>query len=707
MKRKLLSVLAVALIFTACGNKENEKVKDNPLLVKSSLDHGAPDFSIISNDDFIPAFEEGMRLHREEIDAIVNNEEAPTFENTILALEKAGKALDRTSSIFSALSGAHNTDEIKAIDKEITPKLAAHSNYISLNDGLFKRIQTVYENEYENLQGEDKKLLKEVYTNFVRQGAALEGEKKEKLEEINTRLATLQQEFEEIVTNGTNAAGLWIDNKEDLAGLSDAQIAQAEADAKARGEKAPYYLVVSNTTQQSLLASLDNRELRKKLYEASVHRCDPGTDYDTADKVLEIAKLRAEKANLLGYDTYADWRLENTMAKTPENVYSFFNNLIKPYLLKMAGETAEIQAYARMTEGPDFELEPYDRFYYSSKMKKEKFDYDNEEVKKYLVLDSVLQNGVFYAANKVFGISFEERTDLPVYHPEVRVYNVKDEDGSLIALFYTDYFRRETKRGGAWMSSFSKQSDFENQIPIIYNVCNFAKPAEGQPALISMDDVETMFHEFGHALHGMLSKCKYNTLSGTAVSRDFVEFPSQFNEYFSSVPEVFNNYAKHYETGEPMPEELKKKVQESSTFHSGYSLGENMAATLTDMAWHTKTPEELAKVTSVKDFQEEALKAVNLLDKQVPPRYSSEYFRHVFGGGYAAGYYSYLWSEVLAVNTGDLFDKNGKLSRETGDAYRNLILSVGDTKDLAAQFTALTGLEEPDANSLLRAKGLK
>ncbi|MDO4789837.1 MAG: M3 family metallopeptidase [Porphyromonas sp.] len=706
MKKLLLSLAALVLLATACEKKQSESVKDNPLVLGSTLEHGAPEFDKIYNKHYMPAFKAGMEMQREEIESIISNSEAPSFENTILAYERSGAVLRRTSNVFFALAGANTSDSILAIEKEVTPLLAEHENFISLNDKLFDRIRVVYENEYESLEGEDKKLLKEIYDGFVRNGAALDATKKAELEKINTRLASLQQEFESKVTKGTNAAGVWVATAEELSGLSDAQLKQAEADAQAAGGKEKYFLVVSNTTQQPLLASLDNRDVRKKLFEASVNRANPGGEFDTEPLVLEIVRLRAKKAELLGFPTFAHWSLQDAMAKDPQNVYTFFQDLIIPYIPKIDAETAEIEAYARQSEGAEFNLEPYDRFYFSAKMKKEKFDFNEAEVMQYFELNNVLKNGVFYAATEVFGITFEERTDLPVYHPDVKVYNVKDADGSLLAIFYTDFFRRDSKRGGAWMDAFAKQSSYFGQLPIIYNVCNYAKPAEGQPALISIDDVETMFHEFGHAIHGMLSNCKYNTLSGTAVSRDFVEYPSQFYEYFISVDAVFDNFAKHYATGEPMPAELKKKVREADNFHSAYSLGESMNSVLVDMGWHIMTPERAEKITSVKEQEDLMLANLKLYNKQVPPRYHSSYFRHVFGGGYAAGYYSYLWSEVLAVNTGDLFGANGGLNRELGQKYRDLILSVGNTKDLEKQFTELTGLEAPDSKALLRAKGL-
>ncbi len=422
--------------------------------------------------------------------------------------------------------------------------------------------------------------------------------------------------------------------------------------------------------------------------------------------MAEIAKLRAEAGELMGYQNYAAYSLEKTMAKTPENVYSFLKQLIKEYTPKAEAETREIENFARKTMGNDFQLQPYDRFYYSAKMKQEKYNLSDDEIKPYFDIDSVVINGVFYAANRAYGLTFKERKDLPTYHPDMKVYEVIDKDGTTMALFYHDYFRRPTKRGGAWMSAFAKQSGLRNQKPVIYNVCNYAKAPEGQPTLITWDEVETLFHEFGHALHGMLSNCKYNTLSGTAVARDFVEMPSQFNESFATIPEIFENYAKHTETGAPMPAELKEKMLTSIKFHSAYSLGENLAATCLDLAWHMLKSDEVPTAEQAPCFETKALKEIGLLNDQIPPRYSTSYFNHVWGGGYAAGYYSYLWTEVLAVNIADYFEKHGALDPAVGQAFRDKILSRGNTKDQMEMFTDFTGMKSPDASGLLKARGL-
>jgi peptidyl-dipeptidase Dcp len=489
--------------------------------------------------------------------------------------------------------------------------------------------------------------------------------------------------------------------------MSDADIEQCKKDAETRGGKAPYAIVIMNTTQQAPLASLDNRELRKRVYEASIHRAD-GTNpkFNTFKIVSEIAKLRAEQAELMGYPCYAAYSLDNTMAKTPDNVNNFLKNLVKAYKAKADAETKDIEAFAQKSEGQDFKLEPYDRFYYSAKMKKALLDISDDEVKPYFNVDSVLLNGVFYAANRVYGLTFKERKDIPTYYPDMRVFEVIDKDGQSLALFYGDYYRRASKRGGAWMDNFQEQSHHWNQKPIVFNVCNNAKAPEGKPSLITWDEVTTMFHEFGHALHGMLSNCNYKSLAGASVYRDFVEMPSQFNESFASIPEVFDHYARHYETNEPMPAELKERMLKSINFQSAYALGENLAASSLDMAWHMLASKDVPTPDKCAEFETQALMQYGIFDAQIPPRYMTSYFNHVWGGGYAAGYYSYLWTEVLAINVADTFAKLGALKPETGQAFREKILSRGNTGDLMQMFTDFTGMTQPDASAILRARGL-
>lgn len=681
--------------------------QQNPLLMKSNLPFGAPDFSRIKESDYLPAIEAAIKIKRDNIQKIVDNKKKPTFQNTILAFEESGILLDRVCSVFFGLTNADKTPVLAEAEDKVMPLLTGLENEISFNQQLFERIKFVYDNEYAKLKGEDQRLTEEIYKSFVRSGALLSAEKMARMKEINSRISELQQQWGNLLPEATNHAVVWVDNREDLAGLSEADIAQCKKDAEMRGGKAPYCIVIINTTQQPILASLQNRALRRKVFEASIHRAD-GTNpqYNTFPIVTELARLRAEKGQIMGYANYADYSLENTMAKNSANVDNFLEQLIKEYAPKADAETKAIEEYARKTEGSDFQLQPYDRFYYSAKMKKEMLNISDDEVKPYFNVDSVQVNGVFYAANRVYGLTFKERKDIPSYHPDTKVFEVIDKNGKPLALFYSDFFRRPTKRGGAWMDAFAKQSRQRKQLPVVYNVCNSAKAPDGQPSLITWDEVCTMFHEFGHALHEILSDCQYNTLSGTATARDFVEMPSQFNESFASIPEIFDHFARHTVTGEPMPAELKERMLESINFQTAYSLGENLASTWLDLAWHKISPDEVPSPYMAGAFEKEQLHNAGLLNTQILPRYSTSYFNHVWGGGYAAGYYSYLWTEVLAVNIADYFKQHGALDSAVGQALRDKILSRGNTKDQMLMFTDFTGMEKPDASGLLKARGL-
>ena len=712
IKRTLMAIGMTTAMMAAFG-ADQQAQRENPLLTESKLAYGALDFSKIQTTDYLPAFEAAIKEQRNNIKKIASRTDSATFKNTILPLEDSGKLLIRVSSAFFALTEADKTPELGEIEKQVMPMLTDLDNEISFNKALFKRIKQVYDNQHASLTGEDKKLLEETYKRFVRRGALLPDNKMARMKVINLRISDLQQQWGELVPAATNDAVVWVDKKEDLAGLSEADIAQCAIDAENRGGKAPYAIVIVNTTQQAPLTNLDNRELRKKVYEASIHRAD-GTNpnYNTYPIVCEIAKLRAEQAAIMGYPNYASYSLERAMAKNPDNVYAFLKNLIGQYSPKADEETMAIEVFAhnaKLTSNPlpiSESLEPYDRFYYSAKMKKAMLNISDDEVKPYFNVDSVLVNGVFYAANRVYGLTFKERKDIPTYHPDMRVFEVFDKDGQSMALFYGDYYRRPSKRGGAWMDAFTKQSHHWNQKPIIFNVCNNAKAPEGKPSLLTWDEVTTMFHEFGHALHGMLSNCEYHSLSGTSVARDFVEMPSQFNESFASIPEVFDHYARHFETGKPMPAELKERMLKSINFQTAYALGENLAATCLDLAWHMLPQTAIPTADKAEEFENEALKQVGLLNNQIPPRYRTNYFNHVWGGGYAAGYYSYLWTEVLAVNIADVFAKRGALKPETGQDMRDKILSRGNTGDLMQMFTDFTGMKQPDASSLLKARGL-
>ena len=701
------SIACTALTVQAQTSKgRTAQIVSNSLMKQSTLPFNAPDFSRIKENDYLPAIRAAIAEQRAEIKKITDNKQKPTFVNTILAYERSGKNLERVSNIYYALVSADKTPAIEKAQGEIVPLMTDFENEIKFNQKFFQRVKYVYDHEYTKLTGEDKKLLEVVYKSFTHAGALLPKEKMARMQEINKELAKLQQEFGDMLPKAGNEATVWVNDVKELSGLSEAGIAQCKKDAESRGGKAPYCIVITNTTQQPILASLDNRQLRERVYNASIHRTDGTGAYNTFPIIVKIARLRAEKAQLMGKKNYASYSLENTMAKNTDNVYAFLRQLIAAYRPKAEAQTKSIEEYARKTEGNDFHLQPYDRFYYSAKMKKDQYSFSDDEVKPYFNLDSVLVNGIFYAAHRVYGLNFRERKDIPTYNKDMKVFDVLDADGKQLALFYCDYFRRPTKRGGAWMSAFLKQSLDRNQKPLIYNVCNFAKAPEGQPTLLTWDETQTMFHEFGHALHGMLSHCKYNTLSGTAVSRDFVEMPSQFNESFASIPEVFNHYARHYKTNEPMPDALREKMLGSLNFLSAYALGENLAATCLDMAWHCLSSSEVPTAEQASAFEKKVLSEIGLLDSQIPPRYSTSYFNHIWGGGYAAGYYSYLWSEVLAVNIADYFETHGALTRKVGDDFRQKILSRGNTRDLMEIFSDFTGLKAPDTKALLKARGM-
>ena len=724
MKQNLKNVMiAVGLVCTTLtGQAQTSKghsaqIVSNSLMKQSTLPFNAPDFSKIKGNDYLPAIRTAIDEQREEIKKITDNKQKPTFTNTMLAYERSGKNLERISNIFYALVSADKTPEIEKVQGTIVPLMTDFENEIKFNQKFFQRVKYVYDHEYTKLTGEDKKLLEVVYKSFTHAGALLPKEKMARMQEINKELATLQQEFGDMLPKAGNEATVWVNDIKELSGLSEADIAQCKKDAESRGGKAPYCIVITNTTQQPILASLDNRNLRERVYNASIHRTDGTGAYNTFPIIVKIARLRAEKAQLMGYKNYASYSLENTMAKNTDNVYAFLRQMIEAYQPKSEAQTKAIEEYMnrqvnKLTGGQvnasnsSTSLQPYDRFYYSAKMKKDQYSFSDDDVKPYFNLDSVLVNGIFYAAHRVYGLSFHERKDIPTYNKDMKVFDVLDADGKQLALFYCDYFRRPTKRGGAWMSAFLKQSSDRNQIPLIYNVCNFAKAPEGQPTLLTWDETQTMFHEFGHALHGMLSNCKYNTLSGTAVSRDFVEMPSQFNESFASIPEVFNHYARHYKTNEAMPDALREKMLGSLNFLSAYSLGENLTATCLDMAWHCLSPSEVPTAQEAPEFEKKVLSEIGLLNNQIPPRYSTSYFNHIWGGGYAAGYYSYLWSEVLAVNIADYFAEHGALTRKVGDDFRQKILSRGNTRDLMTIFSDFTGLKAPNTKALLKARGM-
>ena len=698
--KRLIATLSLLAMLTAC---QTSSTKENPLLTESTLDYQAPDFSKIRPAHFVPAIEEGIRIQLAEIDSITSNTAAPTFENTVLAYEKSGRLLARATSILSALVGADGTEELQKIDEETTPMLSAHHDALLLNEKLFARIKAVYD-QRSSLQGEDLRLTEVLYDQFVHEGALLSAADKEALKKINSEIAVLQTKFTNQVNAGTKEAAVLVDKVEELDGLSEEAIARAAEAATAAGHKGKYLLEQTNTSRPGYLADLNNRDVRRRVLEASLSRCSGGDSTNTHPTITRIAALRAEKAKLLGLPNFASWALSDQMAGRPEAVERLISQLAPALRAKVADDVAELEAFAQQTEGKDFKLAAWDLDYYAERLKKAKYDLNEADLKPYLVLDSVLKNGVFYAANQLYGLTFKPRPDIPVYADGVQVYEVFDQDNTPMALFYTDYFRRPTKTGGAWMSNFVQQSALFGTKPVIYNVCNFEAPAKGAPAFLTSSDVETLFHEFGHALHGLFASQKYETLSGTNTPRDFVEMPSQFNEHWMTDSVVLRHYARHYKTGEPMPQALIDKMKAAATYGQSYALAENLAAVTIDMAWGMLPAGQT--VSDVDAFEREVLARAGLDFALVPPRYRSAYYLHVFAGGYASGYYSYLWTEVLDHNIYEWFAAHGGLTRENGQRFREMVLSRGNTAPVGTFFTNFTGLTEPDMSSLLRFRGL-
>ncbi|MGQ1891236.1 peptidyl-dipeptidase Dcp [Thermophagus sp. OGC60D27] len=704
-KTNLITSVVLAVLISACGNgksahQNDEELKNNPLMKESTLPYHAPDFAAIKDSHFKPALEAGIEEKLAEIDAIANSSEAPTFENTLVALEKSGQTLSRVYGVFSMLTGANTNAELQAVEEEMAPKLAGLNNAVFLNEKLFERVKAIYEQRDQlELDSESLRLVDYYYEKFVLSGANLSSEAKAKMRKLNEEEALLSTQYANKLLAAAQKGGLVVEDKDELKGLSDAEL---EALKQEKDGKTVYVLPLLNTTQQPFLASLDNREIRRELFLRSMSRASQGDENDTRDILKRIAKIRAEQAQLLGFKSYAEWNLKDQMAQTPEAANKFMANLVPATVAKAKKEAEELQKLIDK-EGGNFKLEPWDWNYYAAKLQKAKYDLDESEIKPYFELNRVLEDGVFYTATRLYGITFKERQDIPVYSDDMRVFEIFNEDGSSVGLFYVDYFKRDNKSGGAWMSEIIGQSKLMNHKPVIYNVCNFPKPAEGQPALLSYDNVTTMFHEFGHALHGLLSDQTYPSLAGTNVSRDFVELPSQINEHWALYPEVFNNYAKHYETGEPMPKELVEKVVKASKFNQGYALAEVLAAAGLDMQWHNITVDD--NIDDVEAFEKQALKKLNLDIPQIPPRYSTPYFLHIWGHGYAAGYYAYLWAEMLDNDAFAWFQENGGLTRENGQRFRDMILSKGNSENLNKMFVDFRG-KEPDITPMLKHRGL-
>ncbi|MBQ5940966.1 MULTISPECIES: M3 family metallopeptidase [unclassified Massilia] len=675
----------------------------NPFAKESSLPFNYPAWDKIRNEHFAPAFAEGMRVEALEVEAIANNKAAPTFENTIVAMERSGRLLDRVSAAFGTLSGSYTNDSIIALSKELAPKLAAHGDAIRLNPKLYQRIKTLYDKRNSlKLDAESKYLLERYHTDFVRAGAKLSDADKVKLKDYNAQLAALQTQFAQFTLKEANASALVVDTREELAGLSDKAIDAAALEAKKRGLDGKFVIPVVNTTQQAGLSVLTNRATREKLLAASLARGNRGGEFDTRDTVLKIAKLRAERAVLLGYPNHAAYNLEDQTAKNTKAVNSLLAEFAKPAVNNARKEALEIQKVIDAEKG-GFQAAAQDWGFYSDKVRAQRYAFDASQLKPYFELNRVLQDGVFFAANKEFGISFKERKDLPTYNEDVRVFDVFDHDGKQLAIFTFDPYARSNKRGGAWANAWVGQSHLLGTKPVIANNLNVAKPAAGEPTLLTYDEVRTTFHEFGHALHGMFSDVKYPRFSGSRVPRDYVEFPSQVNEMWMAWPEVLSNYARHYQTGEPMPKELLDKVQASQQFNEGFRTTEYLAASLLDQAWHQLSPDQIP--TDVLAFEAEALKKAGVDFALVPPRYRSTYFSHTFSGGYSAGYYGYLWAEKLDADTVNWFKENGGLTRKNGDHFRKTLLSRGGTIDAMQMYRNFSG-RDAKVEPLLERRGL-
>ncbi|MFS2005520.1 M3 family metallopeptidase [Duganella sp. CT11-25] len=675
----------------------------NPLATASTLPFHYPAFDKIKDEHFAPAFAEGMRIQLKEIDAIANNKAAPTFDNTIVAMEKSGALLTRVQTTFANLQGANTNDKLDAIDSEMSPKLAAHGDAIYLNARLYARVKSLFDQrDALKLDAESKHLLERYHTDFVRAGANLSAADKEKLKALNGAIATLQTSFTQNVLKETNASALVVDTRAELAGMSVAAIDAAAAAAKAKGMDGKFMVAVVNTSGQPPLAELTNRAVREKLMAISLARGSHGGEFDNRELVLKIAKARAEKATLLGYANFAAYSLEDQTAHDTAAVNKLLGELAKPAVNNAKKEAADLQAVVDADKG-GFQIAAADWAYYTDKVRAQRFAFDENQLKPYFELDNVLTNGVFYAANKLYGLSFKERKDLPVYNPDVRVFDVFDANGKQLAIFLADMYARSNKQGGAWMNEYISQSSLLGTHSVVANHLNIPKPPAGEPTLLTYDEVKTAFHEFGHALHGMFSNVKYPRFSGTSVPRDFVEYPSQVNEMWAVWPEVLANYAKHYKTGAPMPKELLDKVIASKKFNQGFMTTEYLAASLLDQRWHQLTPAQIP--TDVLGFEAQSLKDMGVDFAPVPPRYRTTYFSHSFSGGYSAGYYAYLWSEKLDADTVEWFKEKGGLKRENGDWFRAKLLSRGGTDDAMNLFRNFRG-RDPVIEPLLERRGL-
>jgi len=718
----LLLALMLAILGTACSQRDDEVTENtespadqptgteivsadsNPFLSESSLFFKFPEFDKIEADHYLPAFEQGMAANLAEIEAIANLEEAATFDNTLVAMEKSGQVLSRVASVFFAMTSAHTNDDLESIRTEMAPRLSAHSDQILLNDKLFQRVQSLYDQrDAMELDPESYRLIGEYYSDFVRAGARLSAEQKEILKAMNAEMAELQTSFSQNVLKEVNGAAIVVDTAEELAGLSEGAIAAAAVAAQERDLEGKYVIALLNTSGQPALSSLENRALRERIYRASIARGSSGGEFDNREILTRVVKIRAERAQLLGYENHAAFSLERRTARTTDAVNERLAGLAPRAVANAEREAADLQAMID-AEGGDFELAAWDWSFYTEKVRRDRYDFDESQLKPYLELDNVLVNGVFYAAEQVFGITFKERTDLPVYQEDVRVWEVFDTDGSTLSLFIGDFYARSSKRGGAWMNAYVSQSNLMGTRSVIANHLNIPEPPEGEPTLLTWDEVTTLFHEFGHALHGMFSNVNYPYFAGTSVPRDFVEYPSQVNEMWAIWPDVLANYAVHYETGAVMPKELLDKVLATQKFNQGFETTEYLAASLLDQAWHQLKPEEVPDAEGLIGFEADALAKAGVAMEAIPPRYRSTYFSHIMGG-YSAGYYSYIWSEVLDADTVEWFKENGGMTRENGDHFRRTLLSRGGAEDAMAIFKTFRGAE-PNIQPLLERRGL-
>jgi len=702
-RRARLAFPVLLLLSVACsGDRSAATSPANPFLEPSTLPYQAPPFDRITDADYQPAIELGMERQRAQVDSIARQDAPPTFENTIVAMERTGQLLGRVMRAFNAVTSANTDSVLQAVQAEEAPKLAAHSDAIHLDPVLFQRVKTVYDaRDTLGLDSVQVFLVERYYKDFVRAGAELPDSAKTEMKSLNEEESRLSTRFQNEVLAGRNAGAVVVRDSTELAGLSDSDVSAAADEAKNRGLDGAWVLALQNTTQQPELASLRNRGLREQVMDASLARGDGG-EHDTRPIVKRLAQIRARKAQLLGYPTWAAYVLDDQMAKTPAAAEKLLTDLVPAATDKARDEASKMQAIVDQ-DGGGFPLASWDWELYAEQLRKKEYDLDQAEVRPYLELDHVLMDGVFFAAHELYGITFAERHDIPVYNPDVRVFEVFDADGSPLALFYADYFQRPNKSGGAWMDALVEQSGLLGTKPVVYNVCNFTKPVPGQPALLSFDDVTTMFHEFGHALHGMFSNVRYPTLAGTNVPRDFVEFPSQFNEHWAMDPAVLANYAKRYDTGEPMPRSLVEKIRKSSTFNMGYATTEYLEAALLDMAWHTLSADQPQQ--EVDPFETAALERYHVKLAQVPPRYRTTYFSHIWDGGYSAGYYAYMWSEVLDDDVFYWFREHGGMTRENGQRFRDMILSRGGSEDAGAMYRAFRG-RNASVQPLLEERGL-